>query len=241
MHTLLLRRIVRILVLTVCVQAAAQTSNKPTQESVTQQPVKLAEGSYGGTDSWTLWATPKGMTSEIQIHWAPDVAKGGQQRETLDLLPDFTWRRIRYEALKLPGLPDGALQCDREEETLECISTFKGESGRGSLPFAGAYALQFGVHIAFFDNPWFYTTLVAESDRDPKQPRTMGLVTLAFDGSTPETLVTGNGAEIIAGDRYRITRSATRRCDADNGVLRNNRCNFINASTAQKKQDEKKE
>ena len=197
MLTPLRRCIVRILILLACLgaHAAGQTSAKPAP-TPDEAPIKVAEGSYDVMDSWTLWATPKGtMKVEIQIQWAGDLAKGGTQKETLELAPDFTMQGFRYEAQKLSGLPDGALECAKQEKSLECVSTFQGQSGRGSLPFAGAYATQFGVHIALLDIPWFYCTLLAESDRDPKRPRTMGIVTLAFDGNTPETLVTGNGAD----------------------------------------------
>ena len=189
-----------VTVLLLLAWAGAQTAPQPPSPpspapKPDEAPVKVAEGSYGLMDSWTLWATPKGMKAEIQIQWASDLAKGGTQKETLDLAPDFTMQGFRYEAEKLSGLPDGALDCDKQEKTLECVSTFKGQSGRGSLPFAGAYVTQFGVHVALLDIPWFYTTLLAESDRDLKQPRTMGIVNLAFDGDTPETLVTGNGGD----------------------------------------------
>ena len=184
---------VLLLLAPACAQTAAQTPPKP--PAAGEAPIKVAEGSYDGMSSWTLWATPKGLKAEIEIHWADEAAKGGTQRETLYLVPDFTMQGFRYETKNFSALPDGALECTKEEKSLECVSTFKGQSGKGSLPFAGAYATQFGVHIAFLDIPWFYCTLLAESDRDSKQPRTFGIVNLAFDGDTPEKLVTGNGSD----------------------------------------------
>lgn len=196
MFLLLRRHIVAVLLLLACANAqAGPPATGKAAPKADEAPIKVAEGSYDLMDSWTLWATSKGLKAEIDIHWTDAAAKGGTQHETLDLVPDFTMQGFRYQAEKFPGLPDGALECTKEEKSLECVSTFKGEGGRGSLPFAGAFATQFGVHIALLDIPWFYTTLAAESDRDAKQPRTMGIVTLAFDGRTPETLVTGNGVD----------------------------------------------
>ena len=187
-----------LLLATASAQAAPQAAGPPPPAAKPDDAqVKVAEGSYDGMDSWILWVTPKdkGLKAEIELKWASDLAKGGTQKETLDLAPDLTMRGFRYEAEKIPALRDGALECRKLEKTLECVSTFKGQSGRGSLPFAGAYVTQFGVHVALLDIPWLYATLLAESDRDFKQPRTMGIVNLAFDGDTPETLVTGNGAD----------------------------------------------
>jgi hypothetical protein len=135
------------------------------------------------------------LKAEVDIHWADQVAKGGTQHETLYLVPDFTMQGFRYETRNFSGFPDGALDCTKQEKSLDCVSTFKGMNGKGTLPFAGAYATQFGVHVALLDVAWMFCTLVAESDRVAKEPRTMGIVNLAFDGSTPDTLVTGNGSD----------------------------------------------
>ena len=173
---------------------ASAQCQRPRETAPPQPPVKIAEGKYGSQDSWTLWSTPDGLKAEIQIHWAADVAKGGTQQETLDLAPDLTLRRFRYETRKLPSLGDLVLDCHKAEKSLECVTTAPKQTGRGNLPFAGAYTVQFGVEMAFLDMPWFYTTLLAESDRDPQKPRKIGIVTIAFDGKTPDTLVTGNGS-----------------------------------------------
>jgi len=163
-------------------------------------PVKIAEGSYGPFDSWTLWATSEDrFRAQITIRVYDDLAaRRGQparQTETLEMDPDFSMRRVRYESGNFRGLPDGALDCTVNPASLDCTSTFKNQSGKGSIPARGGYATQFGVHVALLDLPWFFTTLIAQSDRDPKQPRTLGVLTIAFDGPTPESLITGGGAD----------------------------------------------
>lgn len=167
-------------------------------------PKQAAEGAYGAFDSWTLWSDPgeEQIRAEIDMHIAADVArtkgKPIAQHETLLMERDFTMRGFRYESKNFSGLPDGALDCTVRPEIIDCVSTFGGgDSGRGKIKASGGYATQFGVEMAFLDLPWFFTTLVGHSDRDPKQPRTLGILTIAFDGKTPDTLITGNGADAV--------------------------------------------
>jgi hypothetical protein len=181
-------------------QPAAPAKPAPPPAAAAAAPQKVAEGAYGKFDSWTLWATPDDqLKAEIEMSIYSDLARApGKpllQSETLALDTDFTMRGFRYVSKNFRGLPDGALDCSVKPESLDCVSSFEKQSGRGRIAASGGYATQFGVEIALLDLPWFYTTLVAESDRDPKQPRTLGILTIAFDGDTPETLVTGGGRD----------------------------------------------
>ena len=175
-------------------------------------PVKIAEGSYSDTDRWVLWRTESGYKTEIQILWALPEFKQARQTETLELTRDFYMKRVRYETQQLQALPDGALDCTVEEQSLECTSTFRGQEGRGSILVSGAYAAQFGVHMAFLDLPWFFTTLVANGLPDPKQTTKAGVVSIAFDGDTKDRLITANpsDAEITYVGRERLPCSASR-------------------------------
>lgn len=193
------RRLLLVVALLASVAAVAQQS-APTPPPPGAEPGKIAEGSYGSFDSWTLWVTPdEHLKAEIRMSIVADLAaKPGQllrQDEVLEMGPDFTMRRFRYESANFRGLPDGALDCTVNPSSLDCTSTFQGMSGKGRIPASGGYATQFGVEIALLDLPWFFTTLVAQSDRDRAQPRTLGVLTIAFDGPTPDNLITGGGAD----------------------------------------------
>jgi hypothetical protein len=155
------------------------------------QPVKVAEGSYGPYDNWVLWRTAEGYRVESEIHWA-DALSTGVQAEVLRLTPQFQMKGVRYETKQFKPLPDGALDCSVLEKSLDCTSSFKGSEGKGSIPVAGAYAAQFGVEMAFLDLPWFFTSLVSHADRKPGITSEAGVVWIAFDGPTPEELVTAN-------------------------------------------------
>ena len=165
---------------------------------------KIAEGSYDKWNTWTLVALSDKQQLEADVDmqvYTSDEAKTDKskpviQKEIMRMDPDFTMRGFRYESKNFGGMSDGALDCTVNQESLDCVSTFEGrDRGKGKINVSGAYATQFGVHIALLDMPWFYATLAAQSDRDRKQPRTMGIVTIAFDGQTPDTLVTGGGAD----------------------------------------------
>ena len=188
----------RLLLLLFALSALASAQ----QTSPATAPTKVAEGAYGPFDDWTLWADlpAKELRAAIDQKFAADVARTkGQpvvQKEILRMNPDFTMKGFRYEAKNFGGFEDGALDCTVNEHSLDCVSLFPGrDRGRGRINVGGGYATQFGVEIALLDMPWFFATLVAHSDRDAKNPKTLGVVSIAFDGQTPDTLVTGNPAD----------------------------------------------
>lgn len=170
---------------------AQEAASKPLTSA---QPVKVAEGAYENYNSWTLWRIGDHYKVETQIFWA-DMK--GEQRETLELTRDFYMQRIRYEVNHFGALPDGALECVVNKKSFDCTTTMRGKEGRGSIPVAGAYAAQFGVHVALFDLTWFYTTLVANGIRKLDSPSTAGVVSVAYDGVTPDNLVTATTADAI--------------------------------------------
>jgi hypothetical protein len=170
--------------------AISPTASSQSAPTSAAQPVKVAEGSYGPFDDWILWRTPEGYRVDMQMHWAD--AKGALQTEFLRLTPEFHMKGVQYDVRNFSALPDGALDCDVQEKSLECTSSFKGSEGKGSIPVAGAYAAQFGVEMAFLDMPWFFASLVSHADRKPGITSEAGVVWLAFDGPTPEQLVTAN-------------------------------------------------
>lgn len=183
-----------------CAQQAQQpAAGAPAAETRKE----IAEGAYDKFDTWTLSARSDTQQIEADINLSVytlevrrDKRKPLYQKETMRMDPDFTMRGFRFESKNFGGLKDGALDCTVNDASLDCVSTFEGEdSGKGKINVSGAYATQFGVHIALLDMPWFFATLVGQSDRDRAHPRTMGIVTIAFDGHTPDTLVTGGGAD----------------------------------------------
>lgn len=188
------------LAVVVCLGALACTQQPPAP-AAPAPPEKVAEGAYGDFNTWTLFLFRDGgqVEADIDISVYTEVVRREKsqsivQKETLRMDPDFTMRGFRYESKNFSGLSDGALDCTVNEKSLDCVSTFEGrDRGKGKIDVAGAYATQFGVHIALLDLPWFYTTLVAHSDRDRSNPMPIGIVTIAFDGDTPDTLVTGSG------------------------------------------------
>jgi hypothetical protein len=113
---------------------------------------------------------------------------------------------LRYELENTNVSGDGALDCLVKYFSLDCESTFEGARGKGSIKVSGGYATQFGAEAALLDFPWFFTTLVAHSERNVRRNTSLSAVTIAFDGQTPDTLVTGRvleakadylGAEVI--------------------------------------------
>jgi len=97
--------------------------------------------------------------------------------------------RYKLENTNISG--DGALDCLVKLLSLDCVSTFEGASGSGHIEATGGYATQFGTEVALLDFPWFFTTLVAHGERNAKDSTPLSAVTIAFDGQTPDTLVTG--------------------------------------------------
>src|SRR5438876_7764123 len=120
-----------------------------------------------------------------------DPAKPRHQTETLEMNSDFSMRRVRYELENTNISGDGALDCLVKLLSLDCVSTFEGASGSGHIEATGGYATQFGTEVALLDFPWFFTTLVAHGERNAKDSTPLSAVTIAFDGQTPDTLVTG--------------------------------------------------
>lgn len=179
-------------------------------------PRKIAEGAYSavstgastGTakaevDSFTLWADSgqrlRAVIASDLLNIPPrDPSKPHHQTETLEMNSDFSMRRMRYELENSNISGDGALDCFVKLLSLDCVSTFEGASGQGSIKATGGYATQFGAEIALLDFPWFFTTLVAHADRNVKGNRPLCAVTVAFDGQTPDTLVTGRVLEAKA-------------------------------------------
>jgi hypothetical protein len=196
-----MRRFLAFIVLLSAFVPLAAAQQKPSAAAAPSSAKPVAEGQYDVFNSWTLWADPdkKQLRAEIAMRLAADLArtkgKPVVQKETLWMDVDFTMRGFRYESKNMKGLPDGALECMVNPQSLDCVSTFEKRSGKGKINVGGGYATQFGVEMAFLDLPWFFDTLVAQSDRDPKEPRTFGVVSIAFDGDTPETLVTANSGD----------------------------------------------
>ena len=185
---------------------------------------KIAEGAYSAAstepsshksmaevDSFTLWSDPgQRLRVVITFHLLDfpvrDPGKPGRQTETLEMNSDFSMRLLRYELENTNVSGDGALDCLVEYFSLDCESTFEGARGKGSIKVSGGYATQFGAEAALLDFPWFFTTLVAHSERNVRRNTSLSAVTIAFDGQTPDTLVTGRvleakadylGAEVI--------------------------------------------
>lgn len=182
----------------------------------TTTPRKIAEGTYSilssdpasptqraDVDSFTLWADPDGhlrtvITLQLFGSSVRDPGKPSHQTEVLELNSDLSMRRMRFELENTQISGDGALDCHVEPFSLDCVSTFKDESGKGSIEATGGYATQFGAEIAVLDFPWFFTTLVAHSKRNSSGSTPLNAVTIAFDGQTPDTLVTGRVVEAKA-------------------------------------------
>jgi hypothetical protein len=164
------------------------------------EAVKVAEGSYGEMDSWILWRVGSQFVLVID-NLVYRKLGGGSQLETLQLDRAFHMKRLRYEARHASFLPDGALDCVVKPWSLDCSSSFLGEEGEGTIRVNGGYATQFGVEVALLDMPWFYTTLTAHGARKLDERSPVGVVSLAFDGQTKETLVTANPQD--ASIRYR--------------------------------------
>ena len=177
---------------------------------------QIAEGSYSAVstepsshksiaevDSFTLWADPgQRLRAVIAINLlkfpARDPAKPSHQTEALELNSDFSMRRMRYELENTTVSLDGALDCVVKLFSLDCVSSFEGATGKGSIPATGGYAMQFGAEAALLDFPWFFTTLVAHGKRNSTGIKPLSAVTIAFDGQTPDTLVTGRVLEANA-------------------------------------------
>ena len=180
-----------------------------TSQTAATTPGKIAEGAYsvvsttpssheskGEVDSFTLWSDPgQRLRAAIAFHLldlaARDPAKPRHQTETLEMNSDFSMRRVRYELENTNISGDGALDCLVKLLSLDCVSTFEGASGSGHIEATGGYATQFGTEVALLDFPWFFTTLVAHGERNAKDSTPLSAVTIAFDGQTPDTLVTG--------------------------------------------------
>jgi hypothetical protein len=197
-------RFLALLILCLTALACAQQAKPPaaaTPNAASRR--KVAEGAYDKFDAWTLSALSDKQQLEADINMSVyamemrrDKSKPIVQKETMRMDTDFTMGGFRYESENLSGLSDGALDCTVHEESLDCVSTFTGrDRGQGKINVSGGYATQLGVEIALLDMPWFYATLVAQSDRDPKQTRTFGIVTIAFDGQTADTLITGGARD----------------------------------------------
>jgi hypothetical protein len=154
------------------VVAVAQTSSP--------SPIKVAEGSYAGHDHWVMFRVPAGYDVEIKLS-LDGMPKNVEMTETLRLTPEFNMRGVRYEAKHWSEVEDGVLDCTVHEQSFDCSSTFKDSVGTAKLPFRGAFAAQFGVHVALLDVPWFYSSLVSHAERNSQEPMTAGIVSLALD------------------------------------------------------------
>lgn len=172
-------------------------------------PKKIAEGTYSVisavdssrnakaiVDSFTLWEDPghrlRAVIASGLLGIPPrDPSKPYHQTETLEMNSDFSMRHVRYELENSNISGDGALDCFVKILSLDCVSTFAGANGKGSIAATGGYATQFGAEAALLDFPWFFTTLVAGSERNIKSNKPLHAVTIAFDGQTPDTLITG--------------------------------------------------
>lgn len=198
----------------------------------TATPRKIAEGTYSvsssdpasptsraDVDSFTLWTDPNGhLRTVIALQLfgssARDPTRPFRQTEVLELNSDLSMRRLRFELENTKISGDGALDCSVGPFSLDCVSTFEDDKGKGSIQATGSYATQFGAEIAVLDFPWFFTTLAAHSKRNSSGSTPLKAVTIAFDGQTPDTLVTGRvveaKAEYLGTDVIQILDHATK-------------------------------
>ena len=174
-----------------------------------ESPKKIAEGTYSvvrrldssrranaEVDSFTLWQGPGRHLKAVIIPGAlgippRDPAKPHHQTETLEMNFDLSMRRVRYELENSNIAGDGALDCFVGLLSLDCVSTFAESNGKGRINATGGYATQFGAEAALLDFPWFFTTLLAGRERNTNSDKPLHAVTIAFDGQTPDTLITG--------------------------------------------------
>lgn len=167
-------RIAPLLVLSLVASLSAVAQTAPAN------PIKVAEGSYAGSDHWVMYRVPEGYDVEIKLT-LDGLPKTVDMTETLRLTPEFNMRGVRYEAKNWSEVEDGVLDCTVKEESFDCSSTFKDSVGTAKLPFRGTFAAQFGVHIAILDVPWFYANLVSYAERNSQEPTVAGIVSLALD------------------------------------------------------------
>ena len=174
-----------------------------------ESPKKIAEGAYSvvssldssrrasaEVDSFTLWQGPgrhlKAVIAPGVLGIPPrDPTKPHHQTETLEMNSDLSMRRLRYELQNSSIAGDGALDCFVGLLSLDCVSTFAESNGKGRINATGSYATQFGAEAALLDFPWFFTTLLAGRERNTNSDMPLQAVTIAFDGQTPDTLITG--------------------------------------------------
>jgi len=172
-------------------------------------PKNIAEGAYSvvshldsssrantEVDSFTLWRGPgrhlKAVITPGVLGIPPrDPAKPHHQTETLEMNSDLSMRRLRFELKNSNIAGDGAIDCLVGLLSLDCVSTFAESNGKGRINATGGYATQFGAEAALLDFPWFFTTLLAGCERNANSDKPLHAVTIAFDGQTSDTLITG--------------------------------------------------
>ena len=182
-----------------------------------EPPKKIAEGAYSvvsrldssrsantEVDSFTLWQGPgrhlKAVIAPGALGIPPrDPAKPHHQTETLEMNSDLSMRRLRFELENSSIAGNGVLDCFVGLLSLDCVSTFAESNGKGRINTTGGYATQFGAEAALLDFPWFFTTLLAGRERNTNNDKQLHAVTIAFDGQTPDTLITGRVLNAKAG------------------------------------------